>query len=156
LALAAKVQDTAAVRHVNTLIEHGHFWKLNDFLKDNRLSIYRDDWARTQGAALIDVYRIDSRPPLPGEIVEIEARGIESGPGVFFSGRIRSVAGERMPEVILVTDKGRITGFARTYGRACEGCFSGYAGGAPGDPFDLFGLEKKDAKTARPILTGYP
>ncbi|HEX2612652.1 MAG TPA: hypothetical protein VHO02_03550 [Fibrobacteria bacterium] len=149
LALAAGVDDTLALVYLQ---EHAgaellrRMRELEPFLKERRLSIYRDRWLRTLGEEPGAAYRIGKAGALRLTALEESPRGsaAEAGAGRFVSGVIEPVAGANSRERLLLVENGRVTGFAATRARACAGCFSGYASGPGSGPLAVYALREGD------------
>ncbi|MCD6023917.1 MAG: hypothetical protein K0Q91_833 [Fibrobacteria bacterium] len=148
LALVTGVDDTAALAAADPW--NRRRWERNDFMKRNRLSVYREAWPHLVGVPRETAFDREPGPVLEGRIDETRAFDGFARDGLFLRGRLLPAPGEKPPGLIFFARRDTIVGFARTEGRSCTGCFSGYARGGGALP-ELFVPASPDSRAARPV-----
>lgn len=148
LALATGVDDTASLAAADPW--NRRRWERNEFMRRNRLSVYRESWPHLLGAPRESRFDAEPGPALAGRIDEVKAFEGSARDGLFLRGRILTPPGEKPPGLVFFARGDTIVGFARTEGRSCRGCFSGYARGGGSLP-ELFAPASPDSRAARPV-----
>jgi hypothetical protein len=128
LALIAGVQDSTALYALYPSAQT--LWRAREVLREDRLSIYRADWAQAVGGGLSrDVLQSLTQSPLAATIEEARFVEHEQYAGYFIRGRFRGDGQRKSSKVLLLMDGDRVAGIAKTAYRDCDGCFSGYIAG---------------------------